>query len=32
MTPAADDIAVAIVPYAERFPDGLARLPLDRLD
>lgn len=27
-----DDSAVAIVPYAERFPEGLARLPLDRLD
>ena len=32
MTPDPTDIAVAIVPYAERFPEGLARLPLDRLD
>lgn len=32
MTPGPTDIAVAIVPYAERFPEGLAHLPLDRLD
>lgn len=32
MTPGPEDIAVAIVPYAERFPEGLAHLPLDRLD
>lgn len=32
MTPGPADIAVAIVPYAERFPEGLSRLPLDRLD
>jgi hypothetical protein len=32
MIAAPSDIAVAIVPYAERFPEGLSRLPLDRLD
>lgn len=30
--PVPDEPAIAIVPYAERFAEGLARLPLDRLD
>ena len=29
---AASEPAIAIVPYAERFPEGLASLPLDRLE
>lgn len=32
MTPSDDAPAIAVIPYAERLPEGLPDLPLDRLD
>ena len=32
MTAKEDTPAIAVIPYSERFPEGLPNLPLDRLD